>query len=60
MKDGKLNGDSDGVIHAGLVMEVDQVRKVFGDNVAVDGLSFEVKQGEVLVCWGRTVRGRRP
>jgi len=38
-------------------IEVSHIVKKYGDFTAVDDVSFEVKEGEIFVCWARTARG---
>ena len=43
---------------AGPVIEIRDITKAFGDTVAVDGVSFEVRRGEVLGFLGPNAAGK--
>jgi len=34
------------------ILELKNVRKVFGQTVALDSVSFTLKRGKFTVCWG--------
>lgn len=40
------------------IIEAQGLRKNFGNLVAVDGILFTVRKGEVFGFWARTVRAR--
>ena len=42
------------------MIEVTGITKRYGDTVAVDDLSFDVKPGQITGFLGRTGRGSRP
>src|SRR5476649_1261559 len=41
-----------------VILKVDKLRKVYDDNVAVDGISFEVKKGEIFGILGPNGAGK--
>ena len=40
-------------------LELFDVSKRYGTHIALDGVSLEVPQGSILVCWDQTERVRR-
>lgn len=42
------------------MLEVSNLRKSFGETVAVDGLSFTIEPGEIMGLIGQNGAGRRP
>jgi ABC-2 type transport system ATP-binding protein len=41
-----------------IVIEVNKLRKVYGDSVAVDNISFDVRKGEIFVLLGPSGSGK--
>jgi len=41
-----------------IVVEVNKLRKVYGDSVAVDNISFDVIKGEIFVLLGPNGAGK--
>lgn len=39
-------------------IEIDDLKKSYGNHMVLKGLSFQVARGEILLCWVLTGQGR--
>ncbi|SND25500.1 polar amino acid ABC transporter ATPase [Streptococcus pneumoniae] len=43
-----------------IILEIKELKKSFGDNPILQGLSLEIKKGKLLSSWGHLVVGKVP